>query len=117
MVKYLALVFYILGFQLPAQSIDMEEALDVLLDQALQLNITAKVLPPGEQPVWDSKSSKITIPGRSVAVRLVGENIRIDVIFTPYQKKDGTLLLVAQGQVWLSDVKETPFIEIGLKSC
>ena len=38
--------------------------------------------------------------------RLVGENIRIDVVFTPYQEEDGNLLLVAQGQVWYSEVSE-----------
>jgi hypothetical protein len=36
-------------------------------------------------------------------VRLVGNNIRIDVVFTPYQEEGGTLLLVAQGQVWFSE--------------
>ncbi|MBN1834339.1 MAG: hypothetical protein JW820_00745 [Spirochaetales bacterium] len=91
-----------------AQELDFEELfndpnLESLIDQALQMNITAKVLPPGEAAVWNSESRKITLPGRSVAVRLVGQNIRIDVVFTPYQKEDGSLLLVAQGQVWLSE--------------
>ena len=91
-----------------AQELDFEELfndpkLEALIDQALQLNITAKVLPPGETAVWNSESRKVTLPGRSVAVRLVGQNIRIDVVFTPYQKDDGAVLLVAQGQVWLSE--------------
>lgn len=80
-----------------------DEDLESLIDEALQLQITAKVLPPDQQPVWNSQSKKVTIPGRSVAVRLVGDNIRIDVVFTPYQEEGGTLLLVAQGQVWFSE--------------
>ena len=94
-----------------AQDNDLErffedEDLESLIDEALQLQITAKVLPPDQQPVWNSQSKKLTIPGRSVAVRLVGDNIRIDVVFTPYQEESGTLLLVAQGQVWFSKVTD-----------
>ena len=84
-----------------------DEDLESLIDEALQLQITAKVLPPDQQPVWNSQSKKVTIPGRSVAVRLVGDNIRIDVVFTPYQEEGGTLLLVAQGQVWFSEAPNT----------
>ena len=99
-------LFTICLVSLGAQDGDMErffqdENLDSLIDKALQLHITAKVLPPNKQPIWNSESKKVTIPGRSVAVRLVGDNIRIDVVFTPYQE-DGNLLLVAQGQVWFS---------------
>lgn len=83
-----------------------DEDLEYLIDEALQLEITATVLPPDEQPVWNSQSKKLTIPGRSVAVRLVGDNIRIDVVFTPYQEESGNLLLVAQGQVWFSEVPD-----------
>jgi hypothetical protein len=94
-----------------AQDNDLErffedEDLESLIDEALQLQITAKVLPPDQQPVWNSQSKKVTIPGRSVAVRLVGDNIRIDVVFTPYQEESGTLLLVAQGQVWFSEAPD-----------
>jgi hypothetical protein len=93
---------------LGAQESDLErffqdESLESLIDKALQLHITAKVLLPNEQTVWNSQSKKVTIPGRSVAVRLVGDNIRIDVVFTPYQEENGNLLLVAQGQVWFSE--------------
>jgi len=83
-----------------------DEDLESLIDEALQLQITAKVLPPDQQPVWNSQSKKLTIPGRSVAVRLVGDNIRIDVVFTPYQEENGNLLLVAQGQVWFSEAPD-----------
>lgn len=97
---------------LGAQESDLErffqdETLESLIDKALQLQITAKVLPPNEQAVWNSQSKKVTLPGRSVALRLVGDNIRIDVVFTPYQQENGNLLLVAQGQVWFSEAANT----------
>ena len=97
---------------LGAQERDLErffqdETLESLIDKALQLQITAKVLPPNEQAVWNSQSKKVTLPGRSVALRLVGDNIRIDVVFTPYQQENGNLLLVAQGQVWFSEAANT----------
>jgi hypothetical protein len=87
-----------------------DPSLQSLIDRALQLNITAKVLPPDESPAWNSMSQKVTLPGRSVAVRLVGENLRIDAVFTPYEEEDGTLVLVAQGQVWYSEAAETRYL-------
>jgi hypothetical protein len=100
----------VLGSAAWAQTGDLEslfrdESLQSLIDKALQLNITAKVLPPGHQPAWNSASKKVTIPGRSVAVRLVGENIRVEAVFTPYQDESGNMLLLAQGQVWFSEVR------------
>ncbi len=110
--RILVVLLFSLGLlSLGAQDNDLErffedEDLESLIDEALQLQITAKVLPPDQQPVWNSQSKKLTIPGRSVAVRLVGDNIRIDVVFTPYQEESGTLLLVAQGQVWFSEAPD-----------
>jgi hypothetical protein len=110
--RILVIILFALGLlSVGAQDNDLErffedEDLESLIDEALQLQITAKVLPPDQQPVWNSQSKKITIPGRSVAVRLVGDNIRIDVVFTPYEEEGGTLLLVAQGQVWFSEAPD-----------
>jgi hypothetical protein len=110
--RILVVVLLALGLvSVGAQDNDLErffedEDLESLIDEALQLQITAKVLPADQQPVWNSQSKKLTIPGRSVAVRLVGDNIRIDVVFTPYQEESGNLLLVAQGQVWFSEAPD-----------
>ena len=104
-------LFTICLVSLGAQESDLErffenEDLDTIIDRILELQITATVLPPDQQPVWNSRSKKVTIPGRSVAVRLLGDNIRIDVVFTPYQEENGSLLLVAQGQVWFSEAPD-----------
>jgi len=90
-----------------AQDIELEEALRPILDKALQLNIIARVLPPGAEQEWNMQSSKLTIPGRSIAVKLLGENIRIFVMLTPYWQENGKLLLVAQGEVVLSETAES----------
>jgi hypothetical protein len=108
------LMLVVAGLRTQAQNTELDrifqdQDLESLIDQALQLNITAKVLPPGETPVWNSASSKVTLPGRSVAVRLVGDKLHIDVVFTPYQDANGELLLVAQGQVWMAGAQETRY--------
>ena len=90
-----------------AQEIELEEKLRPILDKALQLNIIARVLPPGVEQEWNIQSSKLTIPGRSIAVKLFGENIRIFVVLTPYWQQNDKLLLVAQGEVLLSEMTES----------
>ena len=94
-------------FRGSAQEIELEEALRPILDKALQLNIIARVLPPGEEQEWNIQSSKLTIPGRSIVVKLFGENIRIFIVLTPYWQENGKLLLVAQGEVLLSETAES----------
>ena len=46
---------------------------------------------------------KYTIPGTAVSVKMVGSEVAIVITVTPYKKKEGGLLLVAQGQVWYKD--------------
>ncbi len=101
----------VLGMMLAAragysQEVSLDAELQQLLDKAMQLNITARVLPSDRAPFWDVRDTKLTLPGRSVAVKMTGTNVRIDVILTPYLEADGRLLLLAQGQVWLSDVPD-----------
>ena len=108
------LLLAVAGLRAGAQATELDrifqdQDLESLIDQALQLNITAKVLPPGETPVWNSAGSKVTLPGRAVAVRLVGDKLHIDVVFTPYQGENGELLLVAQGQIWMAGAQETRY--------
>ena len=109
------LTLLLVSLQAEAQESELDRIfqdkdLQTLIDRALELNITAKVLPPDEAPEWNSESRQVTIPGRSVAVRLVGDNIRVDAVFTPVEQEDGTLLLVAQGQIWLKGASETKYL-------
>ncbi len=83
-----------------------DEALRQLLSKAMTVSISARVLPQDSQdetPIWSAESTKLTIPGRSIRVRLDGDNVRIYLICTPYVQENGTVLLLAQGQVWFSE--------------
>ncbi len=89
------------------RAIDLQEALRALLANALEVHVSARVLPSDEQPIWNAESTKLTLPGRPIKVRLDGENARIDLICTPYMQDSGEVLLLAQGQVWLSQTPES----------
>jgi len=76
---------------------------EALLDQALSVSILASVGKPAEEPRWQARDVKYTIPGSSVSVRMVGSDAAIVITLTPYANSSGGLLLVVQGQVWYKD--------------
>lgn len=100
--------FFILGKLLlaaaivPAQEAQRSGLLPELLDRAMVFNIAARVVEQDEEIVWDTRDSRVTIPGLPVGIRLVGPNIIVAVQFTPHFRPQGRDLLVAQGQIWLS---------------
>lgn len=84
-----------------------EEALKALLENALEVRISARVFPAdAEKQPWTAESSRLTIPGRSVKVRLEGDNVRIYLVCTPYTLENGNVLLLSQGQVWSTEPPE-----------
>ncbi len=88
---------------------DPKIALQELLSKALSVTISARVLPPDaeeEAPIWNAESTKLTLPGRSIKVRLDGDNVHIYLICTPYLQDNGEVLLLAQGQVWLKEASD-----------
>jgi hypothetical protein len=87
----------------PPGSGSLEDTLKNLFDQALRINIVARVMPEGEQPILNVARSHLTLPGHSVAVRFDGSNIRVRANLTPYLQNDGKLMLVAQGEVWVAE--------------
>ena len=92
-----------------AEDLNITEALKALLDNALEVRISARILPAeaeGEKEAWTAASTKLTIPGRSVKVRLEGDNVRIYLICTPYVQENGEVLLLSQGQVWFTEPPE-----------
>ncbi|GHU98083.1 hypothetical protein FACS189483_05640 [Spirochaetia bacterium] len=84
-----------------AQETALEEVLPAFRDQAVVLDIVARVVEADQEEVWNSVNSKVTIPGRPVGIKLVGANIVIMVQFTPYRQANGRNVLVAQGQIWV----------------
>jgi hypothetical protein len=81
--------------------VPLEELIPRLKDRAVVLDINARVVEQNQIVVWDESHQKITIPGRPVGLRLVGDNMAVAVQFTPYLRLKGQNLLVAQCQVWM----------------
>jgi hypothetical protein len=91
---------FVIGAWVSGQEID--DALELLQDKALSVHITARITQDGEQTVWDMNLSRVTISGRAVTVRLDGSNVVVVARFTPYKEADDSILLVAQGETWVT---------------
>jgi hypothetical protein len=87
---------------LTAQEPGLEVLLPGLKDRALVLDMVARVVDQNQQEVWNSSTSKVTIPGRPVGLKLIGSNVVVAVQFTPYLRRNGRSVLVAQGQIWVN---------------
>jgi len=77
------------------------EMMPGLRRQALVLNINARALENGEV-ILDEAHQKITIPGTPVGIRLAGSNIIVSVSFTPFIRRNNSVMVV-QGQIWIND--------------
>ncbi|TVQ40169.1 MAG: hypothetical protein EA384_03865 [Spirochaetaceae bacterium] len=99
--KRLSAVVLICAAALTAGADDLEEALRLLSQQALSVNIVARITENGQETVWNMEVSRVTIAGRAVVLRLDGSNVVVVVQFTPYRENADELLLVAQGQTWV----------------
>ena len=86
---------------LNASAVELEDILQALLGQALTVTITARLTQDGEETVQSYQLTRITISGRAVRLRLEGGNLTIIAEFTPYEGEDKSILLVAEGQMWL----------------
>jgi hypothetical protein len=78
------------------------------LEQVLNMNIAARISETEEDVVWNVESSKSTVSGRSVSVKLMGKNIVVLADFTPYVDEENSVVLVARGQVWISSPDDRP---------
>jgi hypothetical protein len=73
-------------------------------DRAVILHMVTRVLEKDNTEAWNSDTYKVTIPGRPVGLKIVGENVAVSVQFTTYRHRNGKGILVAQGQIFT----ETP---------
>ena len=83
------------------QEFSLENLLPGLRDRAIIMDIVARIVESDQIVVWYSENKKVTIPGRPVGIKLVGDNIVVAVQFTPYFRRRGNNFLVAQGQIWI----------------
>jgi hypothetical protein len=81
---------------------DLEEILEAVDENIYSVHIHARVYESGEISTWDMDVKKFTIAGKKVTVKLEGENVLVVAELTPYVQSDDTVLLVAQGEVWIT---------------
>jgi len=86
---------------LHAQELLLDE-LPALRDKAIVLQITTKIQ-ENNQELGTSFNSRVTIPGRPVAIKMMGGNCIIEIRFVlnPQQTK---FTLVAQSQIWIGTI-------------
>jgi len=85
-----------------AGAIDIDDILGAVLDQAFTVSIVARVTENGRETVHSYELTQVTISGRAVRLRLEGGNLTIIAEFTPYEAEDQSILLIAEGQIWLT---------------
>jgi hypothetical protein len=85
--------------------VELDDVLQALLDQALTVNITARVTQEGHETIQSYELTRVTISGRAVRLRLEGGNITVIAEFTPYEDEEG-ILLVAEGQILLRTAED-----------
>ena len=99
------LLYILLGFFLCCEALFAQELLPeellALKDKAMVFQITTTVKETNRE-VWNATSSKITVPGRPVIIKLVGDNIVISVQFIPYLRPDNNYALMARSEIWIN---------------
>ncbi len=97
-------------------TLSAEGPLDVFKNKKLEVSIVTKILEENSEVIWNVESSEVTVSGRTVTVKLKGESIRILAEITPYILDDGSILLVAKGDVLMSSADEGLQYKTTLKS-
>ena len=78
------------------------EQLPGLRERAVVMHIASRIVEQNHQIVWNMETTKITIPGRPVGLKLVSSDLVVNMQFTPFLRNNGKHTLVAQGQIWIN---------------
>ena len=81
---------------------ELGEMVSGLRKRAVIMDIDARVLGEENAVIWNETHHKTAIPGSPVGIKLVGSNVVVLVQFTPFIRKEGSVL-VAQGQIWCKE--------------
>ena len=93
---------FLLALSASAAGIEIDDVLQAILDQAFTITIVARVTENGRETVHSYELTQVTISGRAVRLRLEGGNLTIIAEFTPYEAEDSSILLIAEGRIWLT---------------
>ena len=90
----------------PSGDATMKDLLPRFRGRAVVMDIDARIL-ENDQVTWNETHQKLTIPGRPVEIKLIGENLVVLARFTYIrQHGDRRKFLIAQGQIWMADPKQ-----------
>lgn len=96
--------FFIISAHLNIYAQDSKGSLgEVVRSRAVVMDIDARVLGEEKAIVWNETHRKTAIPGSPVGIKLVGSNVVVEVQFTPFIRRQGGSVLVAQGQIWYNE--------------
>ena len=98
------LLFLLLAFAVSGD--DLEDILRFLSDKVMSVQIKLRLLDQDEEITWDAESTRITVVGRAINIRLVGPSVVIDSYITPFGDIDENLVLVANGEIWFASEAE-----------
>ncbi len=82
---------------------ELEETLEYLESTPLEIEIHARITGEDRMNVWNTRTSEITTSGKSVSITLEGENLKVIAYLIPFINEDGSMFLVARGEVWLGN--------------
>jgi len=99
-------VFFIISASFNIQAQDSKGGLGEMVSglrrRAVVMDIDARVLGEEQVVVWNETHRKLAIPGSPVGIKLVGSNVVVEAQFTPFIRRQGSVL-VAQGQIWYNE--------------
>lgn len=110
-----SVVLLLLALSLPLQA-QGKGPLDDYKDTSLKVSIVTRVLEEDSTELWNMESSEVTVSGETIAVKLQGEDIVILAELTPYLLDDGSILLMARGDVFLSSDEDGLTYKTTMKS-
>ncbi|GMO55885.1 MAG: hypothetical protein Ta2G_15490 [Termitinemataceae bacterium] len=74
-----------------------------LKDNEAKSELAAATAKPEDIEPWSKVVEKITIPGKPVSIKIMGDDIVLVIFFTVYPQQKGKGTLTAQGQVWIQN--------------
>jgi len=102
-VKNTALIFTCLMlFTAGSDLYSQEASLGQHPGRAVEMHINARIVEQNGQVAWNQDYIRVTIAGRPVGLKLLGDELVVEAQFTPFLRANGKHTLVAQGQIWIN---------------
>ena len=97
------ILLFILG-TLALPSFGQTETSPVVPENAILVDLVVRLFSGDTESVlWNTESSKLTVSGKAIRVKISGTDIIIVTNLTPYRKDLNTFILLAHAEVWIKD--------------